>query len=83
MDTFLIGGVINNIVLDIISSGGKIGVNIFCLIMGFFGVQSKYEYKKIVAIESEVMFYSLLGLLLGVLFCKRTISTRLPSDPHL
>lgn len=60
---FAEGGVLYNIILDIISMGGKIGVNIFCIIMGYFGVKSiNVDLEKIIKTEFQVFFYSYLGL---------------------
>lgn len=49
----------NKIILDILSLGGKLGVNCFVLITGYFMVNSKMNLKKIIKIILEVAFYSI------------------------
>lgn len=59
------------ILLNIGSGGGKIGVNIFCLLMGYFGLKigvSSHSFKKLLKLESQVLFYSLGGLIAGALW---------------
>lgn len=41
-----LGGWKSKAFLEFISYGGKAGVNIFCLLMGYFGVKSKFSVKK-------------------------------------
>jgi hypothetical protein len=65
------------IYLDVFSSCGKIGVNIFCLIMGYFGIMSSGpSIRKIVRLESQILFYSLLGLGIGFAFDQQLISIK-------
>lgn len=49
----------NKIILEIISLGGKLGVNCFILITGYFMINSKISFKKILKIIFEVWFYSI------------------------
>lgn len=49
---------VNKIMLDVLSLGGKLGVNCFVLITGYFMVQSKMNIKKLIKIMLEIVFYS-------------------------
>jgi surface polysaccharide O-acyltransferase-like enzyme len=49
---------INKIVLDVLTLGGKLGVNCFVLITGYFMIESKINFKKVGKIVLEVLFYS-------------------------
>lgn len=70
-------GVLNSILLDSFSSCGKIGVNIFCLLMGFFGITSHgVSTKKILSFEIQVLFYSLFGLGIGFVFDRELLSIK-------
>lgn len=63
------------IFLECASLWGKAGVNLFCLIMGYFGIQSKFKVKKVFQMEAQVIFYSLLGLFVALLFrCEISLS---------
>ena len=50
---------INNAYLNIIEFGGKIGVNIFVIITGYFSCTSKFSFKRIIKLLFAVEFYSL------------------------
>ncbi|ORY74880.1 hypothetical protein LY90DRAFT_666013 [Neocallimastix californiae] len=44
--------------------GGKLGVNLFVLISGYFLCKSKFKWKRLLILELEVLFYSvILGLI--------------------
>ena len=50
---------------------GKAGVNLFCLIMGYYGIYSKFKVKKVIQLEAQVIFYSLFGLCTALIFKSR------------
>lgn len=50
---------INNAVLDFLIIGGKIGVAVFVLISGYFGISSEFRLKKLIKLLVQVLFYSL------------------------
>lgn len=55
--------------------GGKLGVNIFALIMGYFGAVSvKNQGKKIINLYLQVVSYSVVSVILYVIFAKQEIS---------
>lgn len=54
---------LNKYVVDLFASGGKIGVDGFILISGYFMVNSQYNFKKFLKLEGEVWFYSV-GIIL-------------------
>lgn len=55
---------INSLLLAFIGIGGKIGVNIFFIITGYFVVKQNVRLSKILQIAVEIIFYNLLGLLI-------------------
>lgn len=57
---------INKIISIFFSVFGKVGVNIFVLITGYFMINSKFKVKKIIEIELQVLFYSFSILLINV-----------------
>lgn len=59
--------------LECVSLWGKAGVNIFCLIMGYYGISSNFRIKKVVKLEAQVLFYSILGLGIAIL-CRFNLS---------
>lgn len=54
------GSVINKIIAQLLLPGGVVGVGIFFLIMGYFGIQSNRI--KVTSIVKDTLFYSVLGL---------------------
>lgn len=55
--------------------GGKLGVNIFSLIMGYFGaVSMKQQGKKIINLYLQVVSYAALSFILYILFAREAIS---------
>lgn len=54
----------NKYILDFLSFGGKLGVNCFMLITGYFMCKSKINIKKILVLISEIWFYSITILIL-------------------
>lgn len=59
----------NKYIGGIIYSGGKIGVNLFMLISGFFLIKSNFNIKRIIKLIFQVWFYSTF-LLSGYVFFK-------------
>lgn len=47
--------------------GGKLGVNVFVLISGYFMIESKFKFSKLLRLVSHVVFYSVLFYLLEVI----------------
>ena len=58
---------INNAILDFLVIGGKIGVAIFVLISGYFGINSEFKIKKLINTVLQVLFYSILFGLLNII----------------
>lgn len=61
------GSGINKYIADILSFGGKIGVNGFVLISGYFMARSRYTVKKFLRLWGQVWFYSVVSLGIFVL----------------
>ncbi len=59
----------NNVWLQLLSSGGKIGVNIFILISGFFLINSKkVNINKFIKLLAQLLFYSITIFIVFVAF---------------
>ncbi|HAT4224184.1 acyltransferase family protein [Clostridium perfringens] len=50
---------LNKIIVQVLSLGGKLGVNCFILITGYFLIKSKFSFKKLFFFIAEVYFYSI------------------------
>ena len=60
---------INNIWIQLLFSGGKIGVNIFIIISGFFLINSKkVNINKLIKLLAQLFFYSIIIFIIFVLF---------------
>ena len=57
---------INKLVALFLSIGGRVGVNIFILIMGYFMVKSKFKIKRIIKLILQVLFYSIILAIISV-----------------
>ena len=68
---------ISNAYLSIIEFGGKIGVNIFILITGYFSCSSQFSLKKLFKLIFAVEFYSVLLLVLSILTGAQDLSIML------
>ena len=54
----------NKLIAQFFMFGGKLGVNIYILMMGFFMVESKIKIKKIFKLTFQMIFYSVLFALI-------------------
>ncbi len=50
---------LNKVIVQILSLGGKLGVNIFVLITGYFLIKSNFKLKKLLILLGQVYFYSI------------------------
>jgi surface polysaccharide O-acyltransferase-like enzyme len=70
----------NKIIVQIISLGGKLGVNLFVLITGYFMIYSSFKIRKLIILVLEVLFYSIVYFVvlknLGLLEVNRRIIQR-------
>lgn len=57
---------INKLIALFLYSGGRVGVNIFILIMGYFMINSKFKIKKVFKMMFQVFFYSVILAILSV-----------------
>lgn len=58
----------NKIIIQVIGSGGKFGVNLFVLITGYFLIIGKFNLKKLIKLMLETWFYSILVLFIFIIF---------------
>ena len=55
--------------IQCLNMGGKLGVNLFILISGYFLCKSNFKWQRIIKLELEVIFYSLvIGIIFLILF---------------
>ena len=59
---------LNNVIVGIASMGGKLGVDIFVLITGYFMIVSNCKFTKVVKLYLTTLFYSLLLLLIAYIY---------------
>lgn len=60
--------------VQVLQMYGKLGVNLFVLITGYFLSTSKFSWKRIVKLELEVIFYSvIIGLTFHIFYPEREI----------
>lgn len=64
------GGTINDYIVRFFAIGGKLGVNIFVLISGYFLVDSNFKFKKLLKLIIQLLFYSIIITLI-FLCCKK------------
>lgn len=57
---------INKLVGYFLAMGGRVGVNLFILIMGYFMVKSRFKIKKLLKLMLQVFLYSVLLAILAV-----------------
>lgn len=55
---YIEGNTVNRLIGDFINIGGRLGVNLFVLITGYFLVNSKFKVKKLIKLIFEVWCYS-------------------------
>lgn len=65
----------NRYILQVIILG-NLGVDIFVLISGYFIVKSKYSFKKIIQLVSQVLCYSILFYIIFILIGNTTFSVK-------
>lgn len=68
---------VNDYAIRFFTIGGKLGVNIFVLISGYFMVKSTFRFKKLIRLFAQLLFYSLLIFLLFLILGKVEYSNRL------
>lgn len=74
----------NAVLLQLMSVGGKLGINIFFLISGYYLVNSKFKIQHIIKLLAEVIFYTLLvAIFLHVIGYRYTIREYLQMIPVL
>ena len=66
----------NSIFLVVISSFGKISINCFVLITGYFMCQSKFTFKKYFRLFFEVLFYNLIFFIVFSIFDSSNFSLK-------
>ena len=57
---------LNRCIIQFFSIGGKVGVNVFVLITGYFMVNSRFKLKKLINIIIQTFTYSIIFLILNI-----------------
>ena len=57
----------DRIFLECFQIFGKIGVNLYVLISGFYGVRGKFSWEKTAKLERQILFFSWLGIIVGLI----------------
>lgn len=65
---------VNQGVLDFFIIGGKLGVNVFVLISGYFLSQSKFKLKKVLQLIAQILFFSISIYLILLIFGQTTLN---------
>lgn len=68
---------INNILVGIIFIGGKLGVDIFVLITGYFMITSKCKTTKVVRLYLKTLIYSLLLLICAYIYGEHQVPLKI------
>ena len=58
---------LNKVIVDVLSMFGKVGVNLFVVISGYYSIKKSFFLKKVIQIEIETVFFSWLFLLVVIL----------------
>lgn len=66
----------NNVFIQILSVGGKVGVDIFVLITGFFMITANFKLNKLAKLLGQIWFYSLAILLFAFFMGIDTLTTK-------
>lgn len=55
-----------------LAMGGKLGVNVFVLVSGYFLCKSNFKWQRLIKLELEVIFYScIIGVIFFIFFPER------------
>lgn len=58
---------LNKIIISFLEMGGKIGVNVFILITGYFLIEKHFKPEKVVKLGIKVFIYSMIGLTIAII----------------
>ena len=64
----------SNFIYTFFMSGGPLAVLLFIMITGYFMIKSDIKIKRLIDLEIQVLFYSILGLLIWLIFIKEPIT---------
>ena len=66
----------NRLLGDFINIGGRLGVNLFILISGYFLIESKFKVKKLLKLGFEILFYSVFLTIIALVFKMNNIGVK-------
>ena len=65
----------NGLIASFLIIGGKLGVSLFIMITGYFLAERDFKWSRLLKLEGEVLFYSIIGFFLGCfIFHTETVS---------
>lgn len=67
---------IQQFIIQFLSSAGKIGVNCFILITGYFMIESRCKMKKLLKLYGQILFYSIFGVILSTVLFRTNIGIK-------
>lgn len=67
----------NNVIVGIVAMGGKLGVDIFVLITGYFMIVSDCKFTKVVKLYLTTLLYSLLLLVIAYIYGEHHVPSRI------
>ena len=67
----------NKVIVQILSAGGKLGVDCFILISGYFMIESSFKVKKLFKLVCEIFFYSAIVFVIFTVFGLADFSVKL------
>lgn len=70
----------NNLLILFMGTCGKLGVDMFVIITGFFDVGKKFNFKKLVSVEGPCWFYGIVCLIGALIYGTTTLSQIKISD---
>ncbi|MDE6798595.1 MAG: acyltransferase [Ruminococcus sp.] len=63
-----------NIWSQFFTIGGKLGVNVFVLIGGYFLYEKKFSAFRLVKLHAQVLTYDIIALVIGIIFCREYVT---------
>jgi len=68
---------LNNIIVSIVSMGGKLGVDIFVLITGYFMITSSCKFAKVAKLYLTTFIYSILLLIIAYIYGEHHVPSKI------
>ena len=63
-----------NFIFSFFDCGGKLGVALFVMICGYFMINKEIKFSKLIKLEGQVLFYSILFFIINILFLDGSVN---------